>query len=104
MSFSYKLKSHPDKLLNKTQTERIVALNHSADANQAYATLKDSLLRAKHLLSLNNISIDQEIIHSIPKEILQQSFFDRENLEETNNIEQLKTSLEHQKQEILKMH
>lgn len=85
--------SHPDKLSNKPADERYKALNHSIEANNAYTTLKDPLLRAKHLLSLRNINIDQEIRVNTPTQLLQQTFIDRENVEETDNINELRSLL-----------
>jgi molecular chaperone HscB len=93
--------SHPDKLINKSAKERFTALNRSVEANNAYFTLKDPLSRAKYLLSLDNINIDQEIRHSIPQELLQQSFIDREILEDTDNVEDLNDLLNKTKEAIL---
>lgn len=95
--------SHPDKLAKKTADERYNALSHSIEANNAYTTLKDPLLRAKHLLSLQNINIDQEIRANTPTSLLQQSFMDRENLEETDDIDDLRTMLAQAKNDIKKI-
>ena len=92
--------SHPDKLINKSAEERFTALNRSVEANNAYFTLKDHRARAKYLLSLDNINIDQEIRHSIPKELLQQSFIDRETLEDSDNVEDLNALLNKTKEAI----
>ncbi len=92
--------SHPDKLFTKSAEERLSALNRSIEANNAYLTLKDHLSRAKYLLSLDNINLDQEIRHSIPKELLQQSFIDRETLEYTDTVEDLNVLLNKTKEVI----
>ncbi len=45
-------RTHPDRLARANETEKLVAMQLSADANQAYITLKDPLLRAEYLLGL----------------------------------------------------
>jgi molecular chaperone HscB len=92
---------HPDKLTTKSSEERIIALNHSIGANKAYSTLSNSLLRAKYLLLLANVNIDQEIRHNSSNELIQESFSDRELLEETDNIEALGTLLQKTKNDAL---
>ncbi len=95
--------SHPDKLSNKTADKRYKALNHSIEANNAYAVLKDPLLRAKHLLSLRDINIDQEIRVNTPTTLLQQTFIDREKLEETDSIDELNSFLSQAKNDTQKI-
>ena len=72
----------PDKLANNTAEERFIAFNNSIDINNAYSQLKDPLLRAKNLLFLKNINIDQEIRKNVTPAILAKSFSEREQLEE----------------------
>lgn len=51
---------HPDKQVNKTNSERIFLLEYASKLNHAYETLKDDKKRAEYLLFLNGIIINQE--------------------------------------------
>jgi molecular chaperone HscB len=51
---------HPDKQINKTNSERIFLLKYASKLNDAYETLKDDKRRAEYLLFLNGIIINQE--------------------------------------------
>jgi molecular chaperone HscB len=48
-------KFHPDRFARASDTEKLAAMQTSADANQAYTTLKDPLLRIEYLLGLQGI-------------------------------------------------
>lgn len=52
--------SHPDKLLNKSHTEKMILLEINSNLNKAYQVLKDDKARAEYLLSLKNILVNQE--------------------------------------------
>lgn len=51
---------HPDKQINKTNSERIFLLEYTSKLNDAYETLKDDKKRAEYLLYLNGIILNQE--------------------------------------------
>ena len=51
---------HPDKLLHKSQAERLVGLEYAHNLNKAYKILNDDKLRAEYLLSLSKIIINME--------------------------------------------
>lgn len=46
---------HPDRLLGRPEAERVVAIEKSQWANEAYETLKNPLRRAEHLLALQGL-------------------------------------------------
>jgi molecular chaperone HscB len=51
---------HPDRLAGKGAGERAAAIQQSMAANEAYATLKDPLRRARHLLALHGVEVGGE--------------------------------------------
>ncbi len=51
---------HPDKFAQGTGAERRAAMQWAVRANEAYATLKDPLKRAMHLLELRDVEIGAE--------------------------------------------
>lgn len=51
---------HPDKLVNKSNAEKIQAIEYTTHLNKAYEVLKDEKTRAMYLLSLQGIKVNQE--------------------------------------------
>ena len=51
---------HPDKQINKSHVEKIMAMEYATKLNNAYQTLSDDKKRAEYLLSLDGIIINQE--------------------------------------------
>ena len=51
---------HPDKQINKSNSEKIIATEFSAKLNHIYQILKDDKKRAEYLLSLDNIIINSD--------------------------------------------
>lgn len=51
---------HPDKLLTKSNAEKLIAMEYISKLNNAYEILKDDKRRAEYLLYLNGIIINQE--------------------------------------------
>lgn len=51
---------HPDKHVHLGDTERRLAMQWSTRINEAYQTLRQPLSRAKYLLALAGIDVDQE--------------------------------------------
>lgn len=51
---------HPDKQLNKSNGERLAAINLSQVINKAYNILNDDKKRAEYLLSLYGVIVNQE--------------------------------------------
>jgi len=58
--FDLQRAAHPDRQLGKSEQERIVAIERSMDANEAYEALKNPLTRAEHLLSLKGVHVNSE--------------------------------------------
>lgn len=50
--------AHPDRMVGKSDAEKLVAIQSSMDANEAYETLKNPLTRAQHLLSLQGVQVN----------------------------------------------
>lgn len=51
---------HPDKYINKTKSEKLLAIEYTSKLNKAYQTLNDDKSRAEYLLFLEGIIINQE--------------------------------------------
>ena len=52
--------SHPDRYANASDRERRLSIQHAAQVNEAFQTLKSSLRRARYLLQLKGIDFDDE--------------------------------------------
>lgn len=51
---------HPDRYANAGERERRLSVQHAAQVNDAFQTLKSSLLRARYLLQLKGVEFDDE--------------------------------------------
>ena len=51
---------HPDRYANASDRERRLSIQHAAQVNEAFQTLKSSLRRARYLLQLKGIDFDDE--------------------------------------------
>ncbi len=79
---------HPDRFANKSAQEKLLAVQKTADINQAYETLKSPLLRAEHLLSLHGIAVNTEQGGAQPsQEVLLEALEQREKLESATTPE-----------------
>lgn len=61
--------SHPDRFSGAAGGILDSALDRSSDINEAYRTLRDSLRRTKHLLSLYGFSVEQS--KQVPMDLLE---------------------------------
>ena len=61
---------HPDRFVNATDAEKRTAMSRAAEVNDAYATLKDPVRRALHLLSLRGIDALNEKNTTMPMDFL----------------------------------
>ncbi|MEX3021518.1 co-chaperone HscB [Kluyvera sp. STS39-E] len=52
--------NHPDKFANASDAEQLVAVQRSANINQAWQTLRHPLTRAEYLLSLHGFDLSSE--------------------------------------------
>ena len=88
---------HPDKSLS--DLEKSIAINES------YKILNNPILRAEHLLELQNIFLDDDKQSLKPDiEILKEVILLQENIEDCQNIEQLniyKQSIENQNADLI---
>ena len=77
---------HPDRFARKAPKERRIALERSTALNDAYRTLKDSLLRATYLLKLNGLKVESDsggsAMGALPPEFLEEIMDLREGLME----------------------
>jgi molecular chaperone HscB len=81
-------RSHPDRLARAQETEKLAAMQLSADANHAYTTLKDPLLRAEYLLGLKGYVLgDKPEAVKASQSLLIDSMEMREALFEAENFE-----------------
>ncbi len=69
---------HPDRFANGTVAERRDALELTTEANEAYRTLRAPVLRARHLLKLRGIDVDEN--RAAPATFLSAQFEWRERL------------------------
>ena len=51
---------HPDRYANASDRERRLSIQHAAQVNEAFQTLKSTLPRARYLLQLKGIVFDDE--------------------------------------------
>jgi molecular chaperone HscB len=90
---------HPDRFANSTDSERMLSLQYSTNANEAYQTLKSPLNRARYMLQLRGIDTQEESNTSMPADFLMQQMEWREALEDarqaanTSELEALKKQL-----------
>lgn len=49
---------HPDKFVNASDREKMLSVQHAALINDAFNTLKAPLLRARYLLELQGVALD----------------------------------------------
>jgi molecular chaperone HscB len=69
---------HPDRFASSTGTEKRVAMQWAARANEAYRTLRDPVARARYLLGLRGFDTGEETDTSMPPDFLMQQMEWRE--------------------------
>lgn len=75
--------AHPDRMVGKSEVERIARIQQSMNGNEAYEALKSPLTRAQHLLALQGIEVNGEKDTVKPSpEILMEMMERREALHE----------------------
>lgn len=64
--------AHPDRFVSATEREKRLALEHSANLNEAYQILKTPSQRARYLLSLKGNNVPLETTVQDPEFLMQQ--------------------------------
>ncbi len=73
---------HPDRFAAAGDDERRTALQSSARVNEAYRALKDPVIRAQYLLSLQGIDASSETDTSLPLDFLERQLDRREAVDD----------------------
>jgi molecular chaperone HscB len=73
---------HPDKFTNGTDSEKRVALQWAARANEAYQTLRNPFKRAAYLCELHGVDLQIESNTAMPPQFLMQQMEWREALDD----------------------
>lgn len=73
---------HPDRFANASERDRLLAVQRSAQLNDAYTTLREPLARAEYLLQLQGIDLAHEQTTLRDPEFLMAQMEWRERLEE----------------------
>ncbi|MBD3670867.1 MAG: co-chaperone HscB [Gammaproteobacteria bacterium] len=76
---------HPDRFASGTEQEKRLAVQRTAQVNEAFQTLKQPLERARYLLQLNGIDINSETDTTVDTEFLMEQMELRERLAEIKN-------------------
>lgn len=86
---------HPDRFVGAAPQTKQLAVHYTAEANQAYQTLNDPILRAIYLLQLREIPWTEEGSITLPADFLMEQMAFRERLEELkeNNDEKARAAL-----------
>ena len=97
---------HPDRFAHAGDAERRASLQWTTRVNEAYRTLKDPVLRAKHLLELHGVDVAFETNTQMPTDFLLQQLELREELESAVKrkdpavLDALRPTLHHQKKAV----
>ena len=81
---------HPDRFVNDSDSQRIMAANKSIEIAEAYESLKSPVSRACELLNLKGIQTPQETTEQDP-EIILQTMQDHEALDKMTDMAEAKT-------------
>lgn len=76
---------HPDKFTTGTDSEKRVALQWAARANEAYQTLRNPFKRAAYLCELNGVDLQIESNTAMPPAFLMQQMEWREALDDARS-------------------
>lgn len=90
---------HPDKFSNAAEQERMFSVQQTARLNDAYDTLKKPLLRARYLLELNGVHLNDEKNTIMDSDFLMQQMELREAIEKAKSgnadIDALEETIDH---------
>lgn len=97
---------HPDRFAASDDEAKLESIKKTAQANNAYQTLKSPIRRAEYLLLLEGIHIDDEKYTAVPQDFLMQQMEWREELESHKKnrvaLEKLAQDIQKNKIEMIK--
>lgn len=100
---------HPDQHSSGSERDKLLAVQQTANINDAYHSLKQPLLRAEHLLALRGLKISNEQRSFTDPMFLMQQMELREQLSEVAQsddpdamIDSIERQLQQQKKQLLK--
>ncbi|MEO3878058.1 co-chaperone HscB [Rheinheimera fenheensis] len=100
---------HPDQHSSGSERDKLLAVQQTANINDAYHSLKQPLLRAEHLLALRGLKISNEQRSFTDPMFLMQQMELREQLSEVAQsddqdavIDSIERKLQQQKKQLLK--
>ena len=97
---------HPDKFSHLSEAERRVSMQWATRVNEAYQTLNNSVMRARYLLSLHGIDIQEENNTAMPADFLMEQMEWREAIEEARQardaaeLDTLESRLQHEMRDL----
>lgn len=86
--------THPDKFSQASDSEKLMAVQKSAQVNDGYQVLKHPLSRAEHLLSIRGIQLSHETKTLQDPAFLMQQMEWREQLEDVEHAADQEAALE----------
>lgn len=92
---------HPDRFASASEQEKMRAVQLSSYLNEAYDTLKSALRRAKYLLSLNEVDVEQVSQSDLSADLLMEQIQLREALDELPMDESALPALENFKADVI---
>ena len=93
---------HPDKFSHLSEAERRVSMQWATRVNEAYQTLSNPIKRARYLLSLHGVDIQEETNTVMPMNFLAAQMEWREAIQEageardSGDLEKLELRLQHE--------
>lgn len=93
---------HPDRFASSTPAERLRSMQLATQVNEAYRTLKNPTARARYLLHLRGVDINEESNTAMPAEFLMLQMEWRESIEDAKaarDISSLEKLLKQARQE-----
>lgn len=77
---------HPDKSAHLSDSEQRLAMQRAALVNEAYQTMRSTLLRARYLLSLHGVDTQEKINTVMPLDFLMAQMEWREAISEAQKV------------------
>ncbi len=84
---------HPDRFANGSQRDKLLAVQRTAQLNDAYQTLRNPLLRAEYILQLRGLDLAHEQTTLQDPEFLMAQMEWRERIAELNDWEEIDAAL-----------